>query len=74
MKFARLTAKGRKMMAPEIAAELRWASQLACNFEHGEIAIARDVIQRLKRILADMIVGLKPADRHGCSVRKPHQV
>jgi DNA-binding MarR family transcriptional regulator len=52
-KLARLTAKGRKLMDETMAAELRWAGRLARAFGEQEVEIARDVIQRLTRILAD---------------------
>jgi DNA-binding MarR family transcriptional regulator len=52
-KLARLTAQGKKLMDETMAAELRWAGRLARAFGEQEVEIARDVIQRLTRILAD---------------------
>ena len=52
-KLARLTAKGKKMMEETMTAELKWAGRLTRNFGEGEVEIARDVIQRLTKILAD---------------------
>jgi DNA-binding MarR family transcriptional regulator len=73
-KLARLTAKGRKIMEQAMTAELRWAGRLARHFEHREITIARDVIQRLQTLLAEWLVDLPSTDRRGRSGRLRHQV
>jgi DNA-binding MarR family transcriptional regulator len=52
-KLARLTAKGKRIMDEAMAAELGWAGRLANNFSEREVETAREVIQRLTRILAD---------------------
>jgi len=63
-KLARLTAEGKNLMDEAIAAELRWAGRLARHFDEREVEIARDVIQRLTRILAeDSFARRLPAQR-----------
>ncbi len=52
-KLARLTQAGWKLIGEAIAAELRWAARLINQFDEHEIEIARDVVRRLTRILAE---------------------
>jgi DNA-binding MarR family transcriptional regulator len=73
-KLAQLTVKGRKIVEQAMAAELRWARQLACSFGDAEIAIALDVIQRVRRTLGDFIVSPPSSNRRGRSGRKRHRV
>jgi DNA-binding MarR family transcriptional regulator len=68
-KLARLTSRGKKIIEQAMAAELRWAAQLTRKFGAREVAIAREVIRRLKGILADnnfpRQLAARPARRSG---------
>jgi DNA-binding MarR family transcriptional regulator len=52
-KLARLTPKGRKLVEKAIAGELAWAAALARSFGEREVAVAREVVSKLTRLLAD---------------------
>jgi DNA-binding MarR family transcriptional regulator len=68
-KLARLTAEGKNLMDEAMAAELRWAGRLARYFNEREVEIARDVIQRLTKILADESFARRlPGQRGGRSI------
>lgn len=52
-KLASLTTRGQLLMEKAMAGELRWTARLAHNFSVREIETTREVIRRLKQILAE---------------------
>jgi len=62
-RLARLTPQGELLMEKTMAGELRWAARLAQNFSAREVDITREVIRRLKQLLADEISMGPSSDR-----------
>ncbi len=53
VKLARLSAAGKRMIDRAMAVEMEWAARLARHFERREVEVAREVVRRIIRILAD---------------------